>query len=221
VEARDGNMLREGTLDALRLLGRPVRVVVRLPLGRAHREQLARVPGLRVTAAVGTGPLDAAAVAQLEALGPVPVTVELSGRLDARRAGALARLKSGVLFFAPDHPRLAPDEVERLRWLPRLARFLVVPAKANPDDLTDDAERIPGLGFSIETDGNRLPDALVARLQKLDRPLRVELDAALSPADAKRLEALPRFSLRVRATGRPEGAPAPLLELLAKLGPPR
>src|SRR6476619_1090512 len=102
---------------ALRASRARVRVYLPPAVLSAHRDQLSLLPNRRLQLRVGKGTFDDGTVAEVERLGPIAVTVELSGRLDAARSAALAHLKDGELLFEPDGGTILPDELERLRGL--------------------------------------------------------------------------------------------------------
>lgn len=207
------NMLAPDTVAKLARLAEPPRVVLRPPLERAHREALQKLGRFAVTLDVGTARFGPAEVAWLEALGPVEIEVRLAGKLDAVRAGAFTHLKGAALRFAPDHAPLAPDEVERLRWLADHQRAIELDGRWSPSDAADAAERVPGLAFRVKGEGNRVPAAVVERLDRLHAPLTLELECDVDDGDLRRLGGLRAFSAVLDC----EGA-RPLDHLLGLLG---
>ncbi len=210
------NMVPEGLLDAVQRFPSS-QVLLRLPLLRAHTEQLDDRPGVGVALDLGAAPLDAVAIGQIQHLGPRHVTIRLS-TVDAPRFAALARLGAVEVEDDARGRTLDGGEIGRLLQLYRARRIVHVDSGAHLDAIRGLAVLKP-VTVVVDAGDAVLPEPIREALLDLRLPVRVRFERLPTAAQVGRAIKGLRASIELAPTNGAELEPA-AVELVRSLGPP-
>jgi hypothetical protein len=210
------NMVAEGLLVAISRFPSS-QVVLRPPILRAHTEQLEQ--RLRVGAVIelASTPPDDALVAQVQRLGPRPITVRVAS-LDASGERLLSRLGAIEVEVDARGRTLGGEEVGRMLRLYRARRAVRLDATVAPEAVAGLSVLKP-VTLIVETKERALPVSLRDALRAFGGPIRIRFDRLPTVEQvANALNGL-RASIELPPTNGPELDPA-AVDLVRGLGTP-